>query len=178
MWDAECVQVAIDIYLQDSASGQEFAQWRCKGIAPYTVPQVKISHDPSTQEPIRARYTYYPVPLLNPNDPLAPPAPRPGKPLSISGHGTYDSDPQNAQLNPLLSGMGEDGLIDGPGFIRTGLLPRFADPTPTTVGDCDIADESNENTFWPVFPVKADHPDDFAIYHSGNPVNKEGLFSA
>ena len=51
--------------------------------------------------------------------------------------------------------MVEDGRIPGPGFLPSGVLPRWVDPE-TTGGLCEIANQSSANTFWPVFPVTAD----------------------
>jgi len=152
-WDATCVQIAVDTYLANQTSGLDFAQFTCSGLSPYTVPQYSLSWDTGTTPPTpnQAQYTYYPVPIGLPF-----PAPNPNIPLSIAGPGTYNPDPQNVALNPYLAGMVENGRIAGPDFIRSGVLPRWANPE-TNVDACEITDQSRENTFWPVFPVAADH---------------------
>ncbi|MBT4767265.1 MAG: hypothetical protein HOO04_02770 [Phycisphaerae bacterium] len=135
-WDALCVQIAVDQYLADRASATPFLNYTCSGISPYIVPQFP------TYDPLNPPTYAYPA---------GTPAPE-----SILGQGTYNPDPQNIALNPLLSGLVEDGRIPGNGTLRVGVLPRFVDPTYADPAlGCAVADQSTSNSLWPPAPVAA-----------------------
>ena len=82
VWDAECVQVAVDLYLADRATpGLDYADYTCHGITPFLAPQYP---DWETHQP-----TYvWPVGGETPEE--------------LYAQGQYNPDPRNIALNPYL----------------------------------------------------------------------------
>ena len=82
MWDAECVQVAVDLYLADRATpGLDYADYTCHGITPFLAPQYP---DWETFQP-----TYvWPVGDETPEE--------------LYAQGQYNPDPRNIAINPYL----------------------------------------------------------------------------
>ena len=85
-WDALCVQVATDFYLQDRGTdGLFFSQYTCQGPPPFQIPQYP---DVAAFAP-----TYVTTPWVpNPN-PI---------PDAILGTNQYDPDPRNISLNSYV----------------------------------------------------------------------------
>jgi len=83
VWDAECVQVALDLYLQDrGTAGLDFADYTCRGITPFLSPEYP---DWETYQP---EYVW-------PEGTAAPEV--------LYALGQYNPDPRNIQLDPMLA---------------------------------------------------------------------------
>ncbi len=84
-WDAECVQLAVNLYLADQGDPAiDYADYTCRGITPFLSP---VYPDWETYRP---EYEW----------PIGQDAPE-----SILGYGVYNPDPRNVVLNPYLDAV-------------------------------------------------------------------------
>jgi len=131
LWDPECIQVAIDLYLSDQStayfdSSFHYEDFTCGGITPFLVPSWPVSED-GAYDPT---YAY----------PVDKPAPR-----VLFTPGQYNPDPRNVSINPYLDAVLPDYIdptyVDGSCEVAdTSLINSLSPPLPVPPDNPGFAD--------------------------------------